>query len=429
MRHWALFAFFSLVFIVALLFPTSQALAADPITAILDAAISSGQKTFQEGYAESYAVLSGVGCWGCSVFDSFAFSMFSAGRSVSTQSADPLRGLIVAFASLFSIVYIGQSFVSGDASDLIGKWKVFWHLMIAVTIGSMWLAGGSAFDNTWNWIYGPLLKVPMAVADAVPVAPMTSSSPTFFTPTTSCAAPTRSPSAPPSGARDVVSDMRDVVCDGHLITMKGLAFGFALLMFGDGFFSMFANILAGIAIIGIFFWVAISFPLRFIDVLLRLTVVGIVTPILVVCAVFRPTRSYVKIGVSNVLNAGCLFAFTSIMFKLGHAFFEAAVNARLHEMDKGIATMSLASSVQLVGAAIIFASMLKMAPTLASEFSQFGGQSGGVGDAATGFASSMVSLPVKGAAAATGVAGAKMVATSAGKSAAQSLGKGIKNAD
>lgn len=410
----------------ALFFPTSPAHAQGIITDISNSIWGTPQDT-KAVYDRNYAMLEGLGCWGCDVFDAFAGSVFTAGKTVATQGADKLVSVIVAVASLFSLVYIGSSFVSGDASDLLQRWKVFWRLMIAVTIGSAWLTVGNAFDNTWNAVYTPLLKIPMAVADSVPAG----SAPTTGTGCGSGGAPANAP----GGAGEVVSDMRGVVCGGHLITIKGIAFGLAIANTGEGLMGSLINLVVGLLIVVIFTWVAISFPLRFIEVLLRLTVVGVVTPVLVVCAVFKQTRGYIAVGISNVLNAGCLFAFTAIMFKLGGSFFFEKVNARIASVDAANTDWQTqaSQSIVLVGAGVIFAAMLKMAPVLASEFSQFRGQSGGVNDAATSFSSSVVTLPVKAAAAGvalkTGGAIAGKMGASAGNAAggqvAQALGKKV----
>lgn len=367
----------------------------------------------QAVFNNNYTMLKEAGCWGCTVFDSFSAQTFKAGATLSRgKLMNQLASVIVAVASLFSLIYIGGAFVSGDAGDLLGRWKVFWQLLIAVAISTAWLTTGSnAFGNTWNVIYGPLMNIPMGIADAVEVSPNV---------TGECAAGT-TPADMPSGAAKPMASMRSVVCGGHLISVKGIAYGLAIAGSGSGIIGTCLNFVGGVAVTIVFLWIAISFPLRFIDVLLRLTVVGIVTPVLIVCAAFKPTRSYVSIGISNVLYAGCLFAFTSIMFKLGSGFFDEIAQKRMTDISAWNPATNASQTVLLVGAAIIFASMLRMAPSLAAEFSQFRGQSGGVGDAATGFASSVATLPVK---AGTAVIAAKTGGAIAGKAAGGAMAKG-----
>lgn len=384
---------------------------------IMNGIIATPENT-QAVYNNNYQMLSQAGCWGCQVFDSFAAQTFKAGKDLSSGALmGKLASVIVAVASLFSLVYIGGAFVSGDAGDLLGRWKVFWQLLIAVAISTAWLTtGGRAFDNTWDVVYGPLMNIPLGVADAVRVSPSVEGN---------CGAGA-TPEGTPSGAINTVREMRKIVCGGHTISIKGIAFGMAVAGSGSGIVGTALNFVSGVAVMIVFLWIAISFPLRFIDVLLRLAVVGIVTPILIVCAAFKPTRSYVSIGISNVLYAGCLFAFTSIMFKLGSGFFDAAAQDKMNNIAAFNPATNVSQTILLVGAAVIFASMLRMAPSLAAEFSQFRGQSGGVGDAATGFASSVATLPVK---AGTAVVAAKTGGAVAGKAAggamAQASGGGV----
>lgn len=419
------FAVLSALLMGLMVMPTSNVRAQPSMGDVVDFFTPSNPDDVKQKYEQNLNALKnaassgdrGVGCWGCKVFDMFSKSVFQAGRDVSSHGA-ALAGVITAVASLFSLIYIGGAFVSGDASDLLSRWKVFWQLLIAVAIGTAWLTtNGGAFSNTWEFIYGPLMKIPLATADAVSGGVGGS-----------CGAGALAGGAPPGGA-EIMKEMRDVVCGGHLITMKGIAFGIALGGSGDGFIGSLLNLCTGIAIVIIFAWVAISFPLRFIDVLIRLTIVGIITPILVVCATFKPTRGYIKIGISNVLFAGASFAVTSIMFKLGSSFFDEAVNARVADVGNWSPDTTIADSVVIVAIGVIFASMLKMAPSIASEFSQFQGNSGSsVGDSASNLASSVATLPVKGAAA---VVAAKTGGAAAGKSiaAAGGLGKRMSKTD
>lgn len=359
----------------------------------------------QANIAEAEKTVKAFGCWSCKVFNAFGNATFSSGRTASAQADAALKPVIVAVATLFSLFYMGSAFVSGDAGDLLGRWKVFWRLCIAVAVGTAWMSGSGSFEHTWNTVYGPIMLIPLAVEGAVPGAAASSGN---------CEAVP--PPDAPSGATAVMARMAEVVCGANDISLHGIAMGIGLSNTGDGFTGTIVNVIAGIFLMIIFGWITITFPLRFIDVLLRLTVVGIVTPVLVVCAVFKPTRSYVQIGISNVLYAGSLFAFTGIMFKLGNAFMTkmfADAAKTFTGIGGGSAGQALANGIVLIGSGVIFSAMIRMAPSLASEFSAFRGQSGGVGDAASGFASTVVTMPVKGGAALAGGIGAKMAVTKA----------------
>lgn len=364
----------------------------------------------QANIDEARVQVKALGCWSCKVFNAFGSSVFTSGQSVSAQGDASLRPVLVAVGTLFALVYLGSAFASGDAGDLIGRWKVFWKLCMAIALGSAWMSGGS-FNNTWSFVYGPLLSIPLAVEQAVPGGNGSQEG---------CDATV--PSNAPPGSQQAMSRMVLIVCGANNIALDGISFGIGLSNTGDGFIGSIINMITGIILAIIFGWITITFPLRFIDVLLRLAVVGIITPVLVVCAVFKPLRSVVQIGISNVLYAGCLFAFTGIMFKVGNGFLISMLQDASQDLGTMDPAKMLARGIVLIGTGVIFASMIKMAPSLAAEFSSFRGQSGGVGDAAAGFASGIVTMPIKGA----GAVGQSVVSGAiAGKSMAGGLGKGV----
>lgn len=360
-------------------------------------------------------VRSVMGCWACSVFNEFAQVVFESGAKASSQSDSVLRPLIAAFGSVFALFYLGSSFVSGDASDLLQRWKVFWRLLISVAIGSAILGAGS-FTFAWKWVYGPLMKIALAVESVVPGGSGDLSGCSFSLPSQ-------------AGAEGILEAMSKVVCGANNIALDGIAFGVGIASTGDSFIGMIGNFVAGVALVITFVWVSITFPLRFIDVLLRLCVVGILTPVLVVCAVFKPTRGYVQKAIQNVLYAGALFAFTGIMFKVGNQFLTNIMESAGASMTStggdlvggSSAGEILARTIVLVGSGIIFAAMIKMSSALAAEFSGFSGQSGGVGDSATGFAGVVTSAPVK-------MAGLAAGATVAGRAAGGAMAKGAAGA-
>lgn len=371
---------------------------------------SPSKESFQQVYNNNLGILNGFGCWGCNVFDAFSGSVFTAGQRVSGNSAS-FAGVVVAISCLLSLVYVGSAFVSGDASDLLSRWKAFYKLLIAVSISTAFLtAGDGAFGNAWKYVYGPLMSIPIAVAQEV-----SGKGPG------SCAV-SATPTPSMAGAESSVKAMRGIVCDVNAITMKGIAFGSALAFTGNGIIAVFVNAIAGLLTVVIFGWVTITFPMRFIDILIRLTVLGVITPVLIVCATFRASRSYVQIGISNILYCGASFAFTSILFNLGLEYFKDVMDSRIKLIDtQSSLTSILASSFEIVGMAVIMASLAKTAHSMAQEFSQFRGTSGGAGDAATNMISTVVSAPVKGGAA---LASGAIQGTFAGRAAAAAGGGG-----
>lgn len=305
--------------------------------------------------------------------------------------------------------------------------------MIAVAIATAFLnAGGGAFNNTWRIVYGPLLSVPLAVAKEVNGAGSGSN----------CAVAV-DVGADVEAAEQSLKAMEGVVCDSNAISMKGIAFGMALATSGsgNGFVAGILNALCGLIVMAVFFYVTITFPMRFIDVLVRLAVIGVLTPVLIVCATFKQSRAYVQIAVSNILYCGSVFAFTSILFGLGIRFFEQRMDAHINAMPTSSNTTIIGSSFEIIAMALIFASFSRTALSLAQEFSQFRGSAGGAGDAATNFSNLIVSSGVKGGTAGStgaiqslataikkrggGVSGGAEASQVGGGSASGSLGRGV----
>ena len=374
-------------------------------------------RTFEQRRQAAFNGLGGKNnCWSCYIFNEFSVMIFEKGKEIDAASKS-LIPVITGFATVFALFYLGTGFVAGDASDLPQRWTVFWRLCIAAAAGSAVLKVG-AFTFAWDYIYGPLFSIGTALASA-------------FGATASGCSPGPS-GVGPSGAADAIASMYGIVCGGHQMSVDGIALGIAVLSQTDGLLNSIIYAITGIIIAVIFLWIMISFPLRFIDVLMRMGIVGMITPLLVICAVFKPTRGYISIGISNILNASAQFAITAIMFSIGYKSFIRIIASS--KLDAGasnnlwIANTStvdtLSNAIMLVGMATIFGAMLKSVPSIAAEFSQFrGGGGDAVGNAASSTAATVMTAPIKGAALAVGLAsGALALKGLAGK---KGLGKGV----
>lgn len=367
------------------------------------------QKEFQDSWDKS--------CWACDVFNAFSAVVFQKGNEVGAASGG-LSQVITAFGMLFGLLTLGSGMFAGDVSDMARRWGTFWRLMMMCALGSIMIQL-NAFVQMWDLVYGPLMYLALDVESAV----------TGGTVLGDCGVAFSAPGAP-AGAAGVITRMGQIVCGGHLISVKGMGFAYALMTITDGIWGSIVNIIAGVCLFAVFLWVAISFPLRFIDVLLRLCVVGVLSPIFVILATFKQTRSYINIAISNVLYAGALFAFTGIMFSLGGKVFDDVVTKTMADMGSSTMVGTLGRGLVMLGMGFVFTGMIRMAPSLAAEFSSFrGATGGGAGDAATGFASGAASMSGKAGGAATG--GAANVVTGAGQAARNSqgvagaLGKGV----
>jgi len=372
--------------------------------------------SFADEKAEAKQNLQNLGCVTCEIFDTFADATFQGMASIDGQ-ASGLIPVVATVAMVFSLFYLGSALVAGDAGDLLGRWQVFWRLMMTVAAASIVLS--APIRIVWQLIYEPLFLIGQAVIDSVGAGALPAS----------CSA--SSPGVYPEAANSALTSMSGTVCGAYNLVLDGLATGIAMFYATpDDFGGILIFVIAGAFICLIYGWLAIVFPLRFIDVVIRLALVSIITPFLVLAAAFKPTRGYATIGVSNVLNATAQFALLTVIFKIGSGV--------LDEFGQGIANVGDASygqmiitTLSMVGVAMVFSGLVKAVPSIAAEFSRSSGSGGGEGGSA---ATRAVAAPAMIAATAAGGAGAitgRMAAAkgaaalrTAGGAARRGLGKG-----
>ena len=374
-----------------------------------------GETDFAAEKAKNLEWLESLPCPTCSIFAQFAESIFQAAWRVDGAGAG-LRAVLTGFASVFGLYYLGSAFVSGDASDLLGRWQTFWRLCLAVCAGSIFL--GSPLSYSWDYIFGPLFSIGEGLVNMVGGG------------ATDCSGVfggTMSVSIEPAGAANAVASMSRTVCGSYKMTLSGIASGFALMQQSGSIMEGIVFTIAGIMVVILYGFLAITFPLRFIDVVVKLGIIGFLTPILGVCAVFKPTRGYVGIAISNVLNATAQFAILSIIFRIGdNVMTGIAEDLQIGGGDYFI--ISIMNAFIMFGTAYVFVSLTNSVPAIASEIARHsgGGASDG-GKAAVG----MAGKPMAVAAAATGGAGRLAVGAAVNKAmmtqaVATGLGKVVK---
>lgn len=372
-------------------------------------------QNFEQRRSNAFQRLNRLDCFTCEIFAGFSNSVFGVGAKVDEAGASLIPAM-VNFTILFVFFYLGSAFVAGDASDLLGRWQVVWRLILATIGGTVFLA--QPFTYSWDIIFSTIFSIGTGVVNMMGGLPPISSTCTGVTPPIS---------GIPEGARSVLSEMSLTVCGAYKMTLNGLATGIALSTQTDGLFNTIINTIAGFIVIFIYGFIAFIFPLRFIDVVLRVGIVGILTPIIGVLAVFKPTRSYVSIAISNVLNATMQFAIMSIMFIIGQTVLSDFLSTSgLSTGEQDISFLSnLLNAFVLVGVAFVFQGMLASVPAIAAEFSKYGGSGNAAGSAATNFASKVVTAPATAAGVVAGVAATGTVAgLVAAKTAANKLNKG-----
>lgn len=349
---------------------------------------------FEVRKANSRAILDNLGCFSCNLFSGFATAVFDTTDRVD-KSGVSLIPALVGFTTAFTFFYMGSAFVAGDASDLTSRWQIIWRLYLAATAASIFLT--SPLTYSWDYIFGPLFSIGTGIINIM--GGLNSAG---------CAANSITTGAP-QGANAVLSEMSLTICGAFNMTKDGIATGMALTSQGGGPLFAIVNAIAGLMVILIYGYIAVIFPLRFIDVIIRLALVGMLTPILGLLAVFKPTRGYVAIAVSNVLNATFQFAITAVMFIIGQQVFENFLAENSVSIDStGILSNPISvlmNAFIIVGIAFVFSGMLKSVPGIAAEFARYSGSNSDIAGGAVGkFAAAGATVATGGGAAAKIVA-------------------------
>lgn len=355
---------------------------------------------------EIYKTLSARDCVSCMLFDSFASATFS-GLDTANSSGRDLIPVLTSIASIFALFYLGSAFVSGDASDLLGRWQVFWRLLLTVAFASVILL--SPVTYVWNYVYGPLFSIGDGVVQLVGAKGGAQN----------CGANLSIQAGVPSGARSALESMSSTICGAYNLSLKGLSTGIALAFNGGGFVKAIMFFATGFVVTVMYTFLAFTFPLRFIDVVIKLAIVSLITPLLVVAAAFKPSRGYATIGISNVLNATAQFAILSIVFFLGNKVFQnMEAEGFLTVNTDGDITSTAITCLMYVGIAMVFNALVGAVPSIAAEFSRHSGSGGGEAGAS---ATKVMMAPVVAAGRTAGFAVAAPVALGAGKMASRKV--------
>ena len=367
--------------------------------------VENNAESFDQRREGAKIMLEGYPCFSCTVFDSFAGAVFTGLNNFDAAGAS-LIPVLIGFGNLFALFYLFSNFVAGDASDLAGRWAVVWRLCLAIAAASVVLA--APVSIMWNYFYDVLFSIGTGVANQVGGS------------SGSCTVSGSgiSVSNAPAGAVEALQQMSTTVCGAYEMTLDGIANGLAMMTQRDGWINSLVYIIAGIFVVLIYGFLALIFPLRFIDVVIRMAIVTMITPLLVVCLVFKPTRGYFSIAVSTILNATAQFAILTIIFKLGKQVFQEVSNVTIESpvatesgslMIGAIAgeqdfTAVVVQALILVGVAVVFNGLVKSVPAIAAEFSRSsgGGMDAG-GNAAVGMISRAATTVAGGAGAAAGV--------------------------
>ena len=210
--------------------------------------------------------------------------------------------------------------------------------------------------------------------------------------------------------------MRKVICALHHRTAEGMAAGWGIAT--NGGLLDFARPIVGFALFGIYFWIMLTFPYRFLDATIRLCAILMLSPIFILCVAFPQTRQYTALAVKQLLYVALLMLFMSFMFLIAAGMLGSVANIKDGVfVDEGMTFMGY---VKLFGVGLIVNALIAQGPEIAKDFAQTA-ISTGAGDRAMQAAGAAAGAGAKIGGAAAVVASGGLVGGAAGAKRAVSF--------
>lgn len=118
----------------------------------------------------------------------------------------------------------------------------------------------------------------------------------------------------------------------------------------SNFLTGIAVFLAGIALVGMFFWFSITFGFRYIDALMRTTIVAALMPIFLYLWIFENTRSMAVMALKSLAYVGAVFAASGIVYIMADQIMCAGLTTALGGSCKSVSSaVSAGGFSKLVG--------------------------------------------------------------------------------
>lgn len=138
---------------------------------------------------------------------------------------------------------------------------------------------------------------------------------------------------------------------------KGMALGLALLFDGlptgiTDFAPEFGKITSGLLLMTVFFLILIAFPLRLVDAVVRLGIIGALLPLFMVAWVFPSTQGFVGKGFGMLVNSGLVFVSMAVIMGI--------TTAMISEITEGpeLTEAIMSGDMDAIGEALLFNALL-----------------------------------------------------------------------
>lgn len=355
------------------------------------------------------------GCWACGTFNTLGAIGLSLADTMFSKLASGMTILIGLFMALWILWFAAKLFLPFGAPGS-SHWNMGASKLFKLLIVLAFLQSSGPF---WNYIFTPTLSVGLGIASQLATA--TDEYEKYYG--TVSEVPSSGPNAvnycdqspPPPDSRVALSDnaksafaaLEQMDCpmsQMQSVYGKGILIGVSVMRrmgCNESGFSFLPSQMAllyfatGLILVGFFLFGFLVFPFLLIDVLTRVILVAVTSPIAIAATLFHPTAKIAERSLWSLLHCGLTLMFGAaiaginkaliayIMSQIGTSTLTSltdwtGLTNSLEDACKTKLTIDLtsASFYMLIGTALITIYMMRRASHLASELT---GVSGGTG--------------------------------------------------
>lgn len=349
------------------------------------------------------------GCWACDTANQLSTLGLGLAKQVFTALCGELVSLLTVTMGLWILLFAGKMFLpfgpDGHAGEMWNKGakKLFLFALVLA-----FLQSANAF---WDNIFIPLMSSGMGIASQIiqigdPFEGQQGTSELLPSDNGYCQAPSLA-----SGVEAAAQVMRQMNCPLAKLQSqfgKGMLIGEMILLGSIDKSILFPNIIndinqtvSGLSLLVIYFFGFAIYPLLLIDVIMRSTIVAVISPLAIAAYLFEPTRHFATKAVWQLVQSVLTLIFASVAGGLAKAVlaytfshiptadgqplkdWPTLVKAVEHPALSGVAIDLTSSSFYvLVGVGVILLYMVRRASHMAAEFTNTAaGDFSGVGTA------------------------------------------------
>ncbi len=317
-------------------------------------------------------------CWACDTLDQITGTGVALGRQLFDLLAGEMRALVGLVMALWLLLFAGRAFLPfGPAAAAAALWNKGAKQLLRFALVLAALQGSDAF---WDDLFVPVLSAGATLAARL-----------IAMAGGACAAP----SAGLDAATAVLQAMTCPLAGAQTQFSKGMVIGLAIVL-GGGWHSLaevlkvwqwpgqLVQILSGLALVAVYGFGFLVFPLLFLDTLLRAIIIAVVAPLALAGSLFRPTATITRKALWNLAQAAFTMIFAAIAVGIGTALLAVSYGRiatddgtsladwpkLIEALESGNAKVGLfdQSYWMLLGVGVVLIFMLRQAGRMAAAF-------------------------------------------------------------